>query len=275
MKKLTYILISILLWNCKSEKKEIFQEYNGQLVKVEFDDSRADSTFTGYGGEHYPNGNLKSLSYIKNGIIADTLFYYYENGKIKEKGLVKDNMVYGWWSYNDENGKLTKKIEWFHLRDSTYKNQEIHFDSNGKIKIPASTFFELQIPDTIQIGKNMARINNYVSNVNDLDTRYLSVIIENYYPDSGKKTDTFPTLTDNSNDIFFGIYGDKIGKKIIEGKIEEKTLKTDTINSDSLSLTISDRYRYFKKEVYVSDNGKKSELSKKLRAKFKEATQNN
>jgi len=275
MKKLTYILLTLVFINCKSEKKDVFQEYNGKMVKVEFIDSKADSLFTGFGGETYENGKLKSLSYLKNGVPVDTLFYYYENGKIKEKGLVKNNMVSGWWCYNNKNGKLTKKIEWFHLRDSTYKNQEIHFDSNGEIKIPASTFFELQIPDTIQIGKNMARINNYVSNANDIDTRYLSVIIENNYPDSGKKTDTFPTLTDDSNDIYFGVYGDKIGMKIIEGKIEEKTLKTDTINSDSFSLTIADRYRYFKKEVYVSDNGKKSELSKKLRAEFKETTQNN
>lgn len=275
MKKLTYILLTLVFINCKSEKKDIFQEYNGKMVKVEFIDSKADSLFTGFGGETYENGKLKSLSSFKNGVPADTLFYYYENGNTKAKGLVENNMMSGWWSYYYEDGNLNKKIEWFHLRESTYKNQEIHFDSSGKIKIAPSTFFELQIPDTIQIGKNIARINNFISNRNDIDTRYLSVIIENNYPDLGKKNDTFPTLTDNSNSPFFGIYAEKAGKKIVEGKIEEKTLKTDRINADSLSLTISDKYRYFRKEIYVSDNGKKSELSKKLRAELKKITENN
>ncbi|MEE9362132.1 MAG: hypothetical protein V3U92_05990 [Cellulophaga sp.] len=273
MKKLPYILLTLVFLNCKTEKKDVYQEYNGVMVKLEFDDSKTDSTFTGYGGEYYPNGNLKSLSYFKNGKPADTLFYYY--GNVKEKGFVKNNMEFGWWSYNNENGKLNKKIEWFHIRDSIYKNQEIHFNINGEIKIAPSAFFELQIPDTIQIGKNMARIKNYISNDNGIDTRYLSVIIENNYPDSGKKLDTFPTLTDDSNSPFFGIYGEKLGRQIVQGKIEEKTLKTDTINIDSLSLTISDRYRYFRKEVYVSDNGIKSELSKKLRAEYKKIAKNN
>ncbi len=192
-----------------------------------------------------------------------------------KKGVVKNNMEKGWWSYYQKNGKINKKIEWFHLRDSTYKNQEIHFDLNGKIKKTASSFFELQIPDTIQLGKNIARINNYVSNTNNIDKRYLSVIIQNNYPNMGKRIDTFPTLTDDSNSPFFGIYAGTTGKRTISGKIEEKTLKSDTINADSISLTISDRYKYFKKEVYISDSGKKSKLSIKLNKELKEILQNN
>jgi hypothetical protein len=275
MKKLLYILLTFAFLNCKSEKKDVYREYNGEMIKVEFVETKTDSTFTGLGGEHYPNGNIKSLTYFKNGKHADSLFHYYNNGKVKEKGLVRNNIEFDWWSYYHENGKLNKKIEWFHLRDSIYKNQEIHFDSNGTIKIAPSAYFELQIPDTIQIGKNMARIKNYVGNANDYDTRFLSVIIENNYPDIGKKSDTFPTFTDDSTSPFFGIYGEKIGRQIVEAKIEEKTLKTDTINADSLSLTISERYRYFRKEVYVSNGGNKSELSKKLKAEFKKVTENN
>lgn len=275
MNKLSYILLTLVFLTCKSEKKDVYREYNGQMVKVKFDDSKTDSTFTGYGGENYPNGILKSMSYFINGEPVDTLFYYYENGNVKEKGLVRNNMEYSWWTYNDENGKLNKKIEWFHLRDSIYKNQEIHFDSNGKIKMAPSAFFELLIPDTIQIGKNIARINNYISNRNDIDTRYLSVIIENKYPDVGKKKDTFPTLTDDSNSPFFGIYAEKVGKTIVEGKVQEKNLKTERINKDSTELTISTKYRYFRKEIYVSDNGKKSKLSKKLIAELEKVIENN
>ena len=51
----------------------------------------------------------------------------------------------------------------------------------------------------------------------------MSVIIENIYPVIGKKLDTFPTLTDDSTSPFFGIYAEKTGRKIVEGKIYVRT----------------------------------------------------
>jgi len=272
VKKTFVILLSfIFIISCKEKSGDKLYNYNGKIIKLDFVTPK-DSLFNGYGGEHYENGALKSLTFFENGKIIDTLVYYYENGNVKKKGLVENNMEYGWWSYNHENGKLNKKIEWFQLRDSIYKNQEIYFDVNEDIRIAPSTYFVLQIPDTIQIGKNIAHINNYISNANDFDVRYLKVIIENRYSDTEKRIDTF---TNGSSSPFFGIYADKIGWKIVEGMIEEKTIKTDTINMDSLSLTIVDQYRYFKKEVYVSDNGKKSELSIKLRSEFEKMNENN
>jgi antitoxin component YwqK of YwqJK toxin-antitoxin module len=90
------------------------------MVRVEFIDSKADSLFTGFDVETYENGKLKSLSYVKNGVPADTLFYYYENGKIKEKGLLENGFQKGWWIYNREDGSLKEKSEWLTLRDSLY-----------------------------------------------------------------------------------------------------------------------------------------------------------
>ena len=96
MKKLLYILLTLVFLNCKSEKKDIYREYNGEMIKMELNTTKTDSTFTGSGGEHYPSGNIKSLSYFENGKHADTLFYYFDNGNVKEKGLVRNNMEYGW-----------------------------------------------------------------------------------------------------------------------------------------------------------------------------------
>lgn len=274
MNKNIYLILLILTSFACNEEQYVLEYYPSGNIKLKVQIDK-DSIQNGTYQEFYENGELKSKTNYINGKISESLINFYENGKIKEKGLVKNNMISGWWNYYHENGNLNKKIEWFHLRDSTYKNQEIHFDSNGKIKIAPSAFFELQIPDTIQIGKNMARINNYISNTNDIDTRYLSVIIENNYPDLGKKKDTFPTLTDDSNSPFFGIYAEKVGKKIVEGKIEEKNLKTETINTDSVEIIISTKYRYFRKEIYVSDSGKKTKLSKELRAEYEKVTNNN
>lgn len=272
MKKLTYILLTLVFINCKSEKKDIFQEYNGEMVKVEFTDSKDDSLFTGFGGETYENGKLKSLSYIKNGVPADTVFFYYENGKVKEKGLVKNNLKNGWWHFYNTNGKLTEKSEFVIVRDSMHKNQSYYYDQNGNIKIEPSTFFELEISDTLRIGKNAARIKNYVTNFNNREGNLLSVIIENEYSESERKTDTFG---DGTLKPFFGISIYKTGRQKIKGKIQEKVL-TKTKDSDDLwTLTIAEHYKYFEKEVYVWDKESETETGKKLREEMISGSENN
>ena len=234
--------------NCKTEKKELFQEYNGEMVKVEFDDSKIDSTFTGYGGEYYPNGKLKSLTYFNNGEPADTLFYYYENGKIKEKGLLENGFQKGWWIYYREDGSLKEKSEWLTLRDSLYKNQSIYFDQNGKIEYKTSSFFNLKIPDTIQVGKNLASFD-YNSNI-DVYKKLMYVVVENQYSENEIKLDTFGIQDD---DYRFGIFGYKKGKKNVRGQIVEELYEIKNIGNDSAIGTVSEHKKYFEKEVYVSD----------------------
>ncbi|MGJ8666186.1 MAG: toxin-antitoxin system YwqK family antitoxin [Patiriisocius sp.] len=272
MKK-SFPIIILLLFIISCDKKADNRKYmyNGKLVTIQ-KVKLNDTSFSGYGGESYESGVLKSLTIFENGKIVDTLIRFYENGNIKKKGMVKNNMEYGWWIYNNENGKLIKKIEWFGINDSIYPNQEIYFDENENIKIKPNTSFELQIPDTLQIGKNIARINNYISDDNNIDTRYLFVLIENSYSDLGKRMDTF---TYGSQNPFFGINAEKVGRKLIQGRIKEQTLKTDTIDGDSLSLVIKEHYKYFKKEFYVSDSGKRSALDSILRAEFKKMAKNN
>ena len=243
------------------------------MVKLEFVDSKTDSTFTGYGGDHYPNGNLKSLSYFKNGEPIDTLFYYYENGKVKEKGLIKNGVENGWWSYYREDGTLKEKIEWIPKSyDTIYKNQKLYFNQNGELKLNPSTYFKIEIPDTIQLGKNIAFVKNYVSKFNDVDERFLSVIIENQYSETNIKKDTF---SDGSLNPYFGVYGYKLGKQVVNGQIEEKILIKKEINKDSSSLTIIDDYKYFEKEVFVIDNAEISEKNKKIIKDYFESKKNN
>ncbi|WP_452228099.1 hypothetical protein [Lacinutrix sp. MEBiC02404] len=248
MKKLTYILLTLLFLNCKSEKKDIFQEYNGEMVKVEFIDFKADSIFTGFGGETYENGKLKSLSYFKNGIPADTLFNYFENGKINEKGLVENGFQKGWWFLYREDGSLKEKSEWLTIRDSLYKNQSIYFDLNGEVKYKNSSFFNLKIPDTIKVGKNIASFD-YNSNF-EVYKKLIYVVIENQYSENEIKLDTFGI---KNNDYRFGIFGYKLGKQNIKGQIIEELYEIKNIGNDSAIGTVSDHKKYFEKEVYVSD----------------------
>jgi len=268
MKKISYLILILLLFNCKKETKEIIHEYNGQLIKVELIDSIPNSFYSGFGGGIYENGSLKSLAYYQNGKIVDTLVYYHENGKIKEKGLVKNNMSIGWWLNFNEQGNLTAKTEYLHFGDSLYKNQVYYYDKKGNLKLEPSTFFKLNIPDTIKIGKNLARVENYITNFNNNELNLLTVIIENQYSEFEFKKDTF---SDGTLKPFFGIYGYKTGRQKIKGKLEEKIVTS----KDSSTMTISHHYKYFEKEVYVWDKEKYSESGMRIRNEMEKEYKNN
>jgi len=262
MKKHLCTILILIFISCKSDKKVYYHKYNGVMVQVVFDDSQTDSTFTGYGGECYPNGKLKTLTYVKNGIPADTVFFYYENGTVKQKGLVKNTLPFGWWSYYDKSGKLTEKSEWLILKDSSYKNQSYYFDKKGNIKNQSSTYFELDIPDTLRIGKNLARVKTYVTNNIGNEGNLVTVIMDNQYSKSKIQKDTF---SDGTLNPFFGIYAHKSGKLKIKGKILENILSIKKKEGDSLhTFTISDHYKYFEKDVYVWDKNKYSETGLRI-----------
>lgn len=252
MNKLSYLLITLLFFNCKEEKKDIFQEYNGEVIKVEVIDS-IDSLYTGWGGEPYKNGKLKSLAYQKDGKVVDTLFFYYKNGGVKEKGLIKDDMRNGWWFFYDKKGRLKDKSEYVILRDSMYKNQSFYYDKNGDLELEPSTFFEIEISDTLRIGKNAARVKNYVTNFNNREANLLLVIIDNEYSEKEIRKDTFG---DGTLKPFFGVSILKTGKQKIKGKIQEKILTKTKDSTDLYTLTIAEHYKYFEKEVYVWDKEK-------------------
>jgi hypothetical protein len=273
MKKLPQLLILLFLLNCKSEKKPDLHNYGGQMIRIDFDASKTSPNNEGYGAEIYPSGKIKSLSYYKNGKPVDTLYLYYENGIIKEKGLIKNGLRNGWWTYYRENGSMSEKIDWINIgSDTIYKNQNIVFDLNGQIQMESSSFFELALPDSLILGKNIGFIKNYVSGIKNADKRYLSVIIKNTYEDALVKSDTF---SDGSLHPYFGINGFQTGKQLVQGKIEEKILKTDRINEDSTSLIIMDNYKYFEKEFIVTDKEKISTLSEKIIQDYFDSKKNN
>lgn len=259
-KNLVLILLVITFISCND--KNYYTEYypNGNLkLKVEIN---KDSLQIGSYKEFYDNGELKSKTNYVNGIVSDSLFNFYENGIIKEKGLIKDNLKNEWWLFFDKSGSLKEKSEFVIVRDSMHKNQSYYYDKIGNLKIEPSTFFEIEISDTLRIGKNAARIKNYVTNFNNRAANLVSVIIDNKYSETEIKRDTFGYGTLKP---FFGVSIYKTGKQKIRGKIQEEIL-TKTKNSDDLyTLTIVEHYKYFEKEVYVWDKEEETELGKKLR----------
>lgn len=107
----------------------------------------------------YEGGELKQKMNYLNGKITDTVFYYYKNGKLKEKGkIIKNKYKEGWWIYNDSLGNLIKKEEYWIRNDSVLLNQFIYFNNTSIDKLK-SEYFNLKIPDTIYLGRNVAQLN--------------------------------------------------------------------------------------------------------------------
>ncbi|TYB75867.1 toxin-antitoxin system YwqK family antitoxin [Bizionia myxarmorum] len=260
LKKLGLILVIITLYSCDN-KKYVTEYYpNGKLkLKVEID---KDSLQIGSYEDFYASGELKSKTTYSNGKISDTFYRFHKNGKVKEKGLEKNNFLNGWWFYYDADGKLKEKSQFLTIKDSLYKNQSYYFNKNGNIKLEPSTFFEIEISDTLRIGKNAARIKNYVTNFNNREANLLSVIIDNENSDNEIKRDTFGNGTLKP---FFGVTIYKSGKQKIKGKILEKILTKTKESEDLYNLIIEDHYKYFEIDVFVRDQEKETRLGQKLR----------
>ncbi|MFV9484900.1 hypothetical protein ACNI3T_13710 [Christiangramia sp. ASW11-125] len=271
MRKLNYILLIILITSCITKKEKSTVTLNGQKIQIELIDLDKDLDFTGYGATK-KDGELESLAYYKNGEIIDTLYSFHKNGEIKEKGLVKDNYKFGWWSEYDSKGRKVSETEYRTEKDQLYKNQVYYYDSNGNVKIEPSSYYELDIPDTIKIGRNLARVKNYETSFNDRESNLLTVIVDNQYSDSIIKKDSF---SDGTMKPFFGIYGYKEGNQIVKGIIEEKIISEIDRKGDSSTFSLEMHHKYFEKEVYVWNKQKYSKSGLRISKQMEVEYENN
>lgn len=245
MKNLISLFFIIIVISCNKEKfYEEFYENGNIKMKIEINENKIKN---GKFFEYYQDGKLKATGKYINDEVEDSTFIYYENGKLREKGLFRKGYKKGWFITYRENGQIMKKEEFIKTNDKYLKNQHIFYDQNNKIDYSKSSFFCLNIPDTIKIGKNKLTLNYYDTSTKG-DYNFLNVIIKNEYSENEIKNDTF---TDGTRNPFFGVYAYKKGELIISGTIEEKILKKTIIGKDSASLTITDKYKYFNRKVYV------------------------
>jgi len=200
--------------------------------------------------EYYETGEVKTKGSCVNGFIEDTLSLYYKNGNLKEKGIASNNLKTGWWSFYSLKSNLEKRVEYKKLNDSTlFENQIVKYYNDGKINYNKSWFFQLNLPDTLKLGRNLGSIK-YYSHV-DADEKFMYIVIENEYENSIIKKDTF---TDKIEFSQFGVYANKLGEMKIKGEIIEQNLLTKKINKDSSELTINTHTKYFEKNVFVINN---------------------
>ena len=111
--------------------------------------------------EYYDSGEVKSKGEYFEGSISDTVYIFYRNGNLQAKGFLNKNIKNGWWKYYREDGKLKSIEEYLVINDSMYKNQSILYLKNGKTDLKKSSFFSLEIPDTLKVGKNIGKVSNF------------------------------------------------------------------------------------------------------------------
>lgn len=146
---------------------------------------------------------------------------------------------------------LIAEYEFFIFDNKEHLNQFKVYDKNSKIKQEESSFFTLDLSDTIQIGENAGRLN-YNSIPGKDSEKHLYVIIDNEYEGGIKKNDTFYIENDKNR---FGVYAYKPGFLNVKGTILYRELYVLELDKerDSFGLEFKDHYKYFEKEVYVRD----------------------
>jgi len=269
--KSTLVLL-LFFTSCKDTTLEESKTYyeNGNLKSVEYLNERGNKEgenkyYTEEGILSYittfKNGNpLKTLHFYEDGKLRysselkqkDTIkaINYFKDGKVKTMGNLINDIKVGWWSEYLPDGKLDTEYEYLSIDGKEYLNQIKVYNGNGKIRENESSFFVLNIPDTIQMGKNAGNLNYYSTPTKDSE-RHLYVIIDNEYEGGIIKKDTFFIEKNQKNR--FGIYAYKLGFLKVKGTILDRELYEIKRDKNSFGLEFKDCYKYFEKEVYVKD----------------------
>ncbi len=243
--KLYFLLL--IFTSCGGDEKYVIEYFPNGNIKFK---TQVDSKGVPNGTyeEYYETSELYLKGKLVNAWLSDTLFKYFKNGKLEEIGKLEKGLKKGWWSYYDSTGKLIKQNEYLIIRDSIYQNQSILYRDDLSIDYDRSSFFEIELNDTINLGRNTGKIK-YYSNF-DYYRNFLNVVIENKYSESEKVKDTFPFDPDFP---FFGVFGSKTGHKTIKGEILETVFLKSKIDVDSFEVRVQTHKKYFEKEVYVQD----------------------
>jgi hypothetical protein len=239
-------LVIICFFSCNKENvKEEFYPNGGLKLKAQINKS---NIFNGLYEEYYETGEIRVKSIYNNGLLIDTIFTYHKNGKIESKGIQKNSLPFGWWAYYNADGRLNEKREILIIDKKPYLNQIMRYDSKGKIDYKSSSFFVLDVKDTLSLGGVIGEIFYHHDTVG-YQKRYIRIIVDNQYSESKIKKDTF---VGEESKKWFGIYNHKTGNKTVSGIIEEQLIFGGD-NKTPSDYTIRTSTKYFQKEIYVKD----------------------
>ena len=159
-----------------------------------------------------------------------------------------DNKKFCWDIDSSDTGEIIKK-EYVFLGNEKFLNQKIFLNKNGDTIKNRSFFFNLYLPDTLKLGRNIGELK--LNSNNKAQKKYLMVVIENEYGENEIRKDTF---LQDENRTWFGVFAYRRGIKMVKGTIIEQLVKTKRLTEDSLQSKIIYNKSYFEKEVFVKDS---------------------
>lgn len=127
--------------------------------------------------------------------------------------------------------------------------------------------FSFVLTDTIGVGRNFARIQEYSRDLEQNQIPFISVYVKNEKEDG---TITIDTFSDGLTNPFFGITRYSLGDNKVEFTVEEKIATKTKIGTDSAKLDIDVVLHNYDYDVFVKGNGFKSPLNTLLRKAMKE-----
>lgn len=248
--KIQLILIAIFFFSC-NKRNEINEYYsNGELkMKSIFDESDIKRRKVIL---YYKNGNLKADAQLLNNKKDDSLISYFENGTIREKAFYKNDFPVGWAETYYKNGRLKEKNEFIIRNDSFYLNQKIAFKKSGVIDTLKSSFFEIMLPDTLKIGRNIGLLKKYIPSLKGSNNLEIKIFVENEYDDGEIKIDSF---SGNISNPWFGIYSKKAGNQSIKIKILEQYFNITKDIKDTLEMVETRSEKHFTTNIVVTEVG--------------------
>lgn len=256
MAKIKYIIILILpliFFSCGQNKVKKVKFPSGKMqYKYFFTRNHIDSVY-----EYFEQPNkIKSITKI----LSDSTQYIVmldKHGKKKaEGGTVLRNGRYvrnGWW--NEKNNTLSK-IEYLPIGDSVIINQSISYNRNNEIDNNNSLFYKIDLPDTVEFGKEYLFNVKLFTRVGDknvfISKLKLSDEINSDFTNISNSESNYDVKEINMNHWRVKhSFMNKKGNKVIKGGIYVRMFWGENINADSVRFNTFEKILYIKKTIYV------------------------
>jgi len=242
MSQLNYIILFFLLlflFSCKNNDKSYNSKQGNTKECENINNLRKKCKIFN------SNGNIVAIEYYwKNKLKKRE--EYYRNGTLKTEGSYLDGIKVGTWNHYTKKAKLYRKMFYKKIGDTSYLNEYITYNEDGRPIIEESNYFEIgTVDDTIEAGDFFKmKIFLRAPHFDDGDA-YLIVgtnlsIDSNYVVFNNSLVDTMPYIENNM--LGFKTSLQKKGKFEVRGILIEY--------KDSNNFTF-ERRQYFNVDFFV------------------------
>jgi len=155
----------------------------------------------------------------------DSIILFWPNGQVKEKGILFNHYKKGWWNYYDSLGNLYVRSYEVFSKKGNFFEQQIFYFKDGQIDSTKSMFLNINIKDTLIVGKkNKAKVQ-LVSKYRDKKSRIVCLKMLSRQNFAYDFKDSICTL-DKKSKLTFVIIPKKVGRDTLKGYIIEQFLDT-------------------------------------------------